>query len=310
VHHWRGRQPHPRPCYTAAVFIDVHAHAYSHACPPQDGHTQFAAPEEVIRRFDQIGVERGFLLPLIGPETYLPQSNEDVMEACARSGGRLLPFCNIDPRGMTNTSDAPLGQWLRWYKAHGCVGLGEVMPNLPFLHPQVQNLFRHAEAVGLPLTFDSTDRIGAGYGLQDDPGLPQLEESLRRFPRLTIVGHGPSFWAEIAELESPAERARYPKTPVRREGAVPALFRRFPNLWADLSAGSGFNALARDPAYAARFLDEFQDRLMFGTDICSAGQELPLPGFLDRLREEGRLSEAAFRKIARENATRLYGLSD
>jgi uncharacterized protein len=290
------------------VFIDVHAHAYLYPGPPQDGHTQFATPAEVIRRYDELGIERGYLQPLIGPETYLPQSNEEILEACRTSGGRLLPFCNIDPRGISNSADAPLDIWLRWYKEHGARGVGEVMPNLPFLHPQVQNLFRHVEAAGLPLTFDITDRVGGAYGLQDDAGLPQLEHCLRRFPKLTIVGHGPPFWAEIARLATPTERAGYPTGPVREEGVVPILFRRYPNLWADLSAGSGYNALARDPEHAAKFLTEFQDRLMFGTDICFATQTLPLASFLTGLRDQGRLPDAAFRKIARENAIRLYGL--
>jgi predicted TIM-barrel fold metal-dependent hydrolase len=89
---------------------------------------------------------------------------------------------------------------------------------------------------------------------------------------------------------------------------VPRLFRRHSNLYGDLSAGSGFNALARDPAQAARFLNEFQDRLLFGTDICYATQKLPLAGFLIKLRDAGDLSETVFQKIARGNAVRLFEL--
>ena len=40
---------------------------------------------------------------------------------------------------------------------------------------------------------------------------------------------------------------------------------------ASRSGGSaGDNTLRRDPEYAARFLNEFRGKLMFGTDICSA----------------------------------------
>ena len=45
---------------------------------------------------------------------------------------------------MTNSPDAPLDQILAYYKAPGCKGLGEVMPNLPLMQPLVQNLLRHA----------------------------------------------------------------------------------------------------------------------------------------------------------------------
>ena len=122
------------------------------------------------------------------------------------------------------------------------------------------------------------------------------------------MGHGPAFWSEIGTLETVADRGGYPAYPVKEEGAVPKLFRRYPNLWGDLSAGSGYNALARDEEYAVKFLCEFQDRLCFGTDICFAEQELPLAGFLIRLKETGRISDTVFEKIARGNARKLLGI--
>lgn len=290
------------------MFIDIHAHAYLFDCPPQDGHTIFAKPEEVISRYDELGIEKGILLPLIGPEVYLPQSNEEIIEICRRYPDRFVPFCNIDPRGIHNASDTDFGVWLNWYKDHGCKGVGEFMPNLPFMHPLVLNFFKQVEAVGFPLTFDISDRIGGTYGLYDDPGLPQLENCLRRFPKLKIFGHGPAFWSEIGQLETPADRGGYPKYPIREEGVVPKLFRRYENMWGDLSAGSGYNALARDPEYAAKFLMEFQDRLCYGTDICYHSQEFGLPAFLIKLRDEKKISGKAFLKIARENAVRVLGL--
>jgi len=290
------------------MFIDIHAHAYSHPCPPQDGTTTFANPDQVLKRYDEIGIERGVLLPLIGPEVYLPQSNEEILDICEKSGGRFIPFCNIDPRGISNSSDAKFDTWLNWYKERGVKGVGEVMPNLPFMHPLVQNLFNYVEVVGLPLTFDISDRIGGDYGLYDNPGLPQLENCLIKFPKLKILGHGPAFWAEIAELETPADRAGYPAYPVKKEGVVPKLFRRYQNLYGDLSANSGYNALARDRDYAVTFINEFQDRLLFGTDICDPTKPLPLAEFITNLKSQGKISEETFRKVARENAVKLLGL--
>ena len=290
------------------MFIDIHAHAYRKGCPPADGSAIFAAPEEVIRRYDELGIEKGVLLPLIGPEFYLPQSNEDILDMCEASGGRFVPFCNIDPRGMTNSPNAPFDRWLWHYRDRGCRGIGEVMPNLPFEDPRCQNLFKHVEDVGFPLIFDISDRIGGRYGFYDDPGLPQLDRTLGKFPNLKILGHGPAYWAEMGPLRKPEDRAGYPEYSFEEEGIVPQLFRRHPNMYGDLSAGSGFNALARNPDYAVRFLNEFQDRLLFGTDICTAAADLPLAGFLLDLRRNGTLSDSAFNKIARENAIHLLGL--
>ena len=44
------------------------------------------------------------------------------------------------------------------------------------------------------------------------------------------------------------------------------MLRQHPNLYADLSAGSGLNALQRDPAFAVDFVLEFQDRLLYARD--------------------------------------------
>ena len=287
------------------MFIDIHAHAYLFDSPPQDGLITFCKAEEVLRRYDELGIEKGVLLPLIGPETYLPQSNQEILEICRRWPDRFVPFCNIDPRGIDNAVNTDFSVWIEWFKARGCRGVGEFMPNMYFRDPRVLNLLRQFEKAELPVIFDDTVYVGRRYGLVDEPGLPQLEMILRSMPKLILLGHGPAFWSERGVLETVADRGGYPRYPIRAEGAVPKLFRRYPNLWGDLSAGSGYNALTRDRAYGIRFLNEFQDRLCFGTDICYAKQDLPLAGFLLELRAEGALSEETFEKIARGNARRL-----
>lgn len=298
------------------MFIDIHCHAYRitppFVCP-------FCTAEQVIERYDREGIERGCILPIVSPEIYFPQANEDILEMAAQYPDRLIPWCNIDPRLLTNSPDAPLGKVLAHYKDAGCKGLGEVMPNMPMMHPLVQNLFKHAEDVGLPVTFDGSDQLTGDFGLYDDPGLPQLEHTLQRFPKLKILGHGPTFWAEIARLETPGERAiifgphggqvgRLPEGPIKEEGVVPKLLRRYPNLYGDLSDASPHNALARDPDYGPKFLTEFQDRLLFGTDLCSPQQALPMIDLLIDWCDSGKITEEVFNKVARENAIKLLEL--
>jgi predicted TIM-barrel fold metal-dependent hydrolase len=290
------------------VFIDIHVHTRSIPGPNRRGKPAYATPAQLIERYDALSIERAVLLPGVTPEcAYQPQSNEEVIQIAGHNP-RFIPFCNVDPRALTNSADAPLGDLLRHYRDQGCKGVGEVTANLPFLHPMVQNLFKHAQDVGLPLTFHIAPHVGGYYGLYDDPGLPQLETSLKRFPELKFLGHSQPFWAEIARLDTPGSRAGYPKGPVSEEGAVPKLMRACPNLYGDLSAGSGCNALARDEDYAVQFLAEFQDRLLFGTDICAPDTPTPLVDLLIRLRDSGRIEEGVFQKVARENAIRLLKL--
>jgi uncharacterized protein len=293
----------------AATFIDIHVHTRKAPGLPRSDGTHFASPEELLAQYDQLGVATGVLLPGASPEfESQPQTVDDVLEICQRHPGRFVAVCNLDPRAMKNAPDAPLGEALRYYRQKGCKGLGEVTCNLPFLDPRVQNLLKNVEDVGWPLTFHMAPEIGNNYGLYDEPGMPQLEQCLQRFPGLKFLGHSQAFWAEIAPLQDVKDRWGYPKGPVETEGRVPQLMRKYPNMLGDLSAASGCNALARDPAYAARFLDEFQDRLYFGTDICRAFQDCPLPAFLTGLRDDGKINPAVFAKVARDNARRLLGL--
>ncbi|MHB1356618.1 MAG: amidohydrolase family protein [Anaerolineae bacterium] len=298
------------------MFIDIHAHSYR-KLPPVS--YQFCTPEQVLIRYDAVGIERGALLPIVSPEIYLPQSNEDILDMVAKYPDRFIPFCNIDPRAMTNSPDAPLDRLLRYYKDQGCKGLGEVMLNVPVMHPMVQNLFKHAQDVGFPVTFDGSDQVGGDFGLYDDPGLPQLEHTLQKFPKLIMLGHGPVFWAEISRLETPADRGfvftpdghqvgRLPTYPVKEEGVVPKLFRRYPNLYGDLSDFTACNAMARDPDYGPKFMTEFQDRLMFGTDLCAFDMPFPLVDLMLDWRNTKKINEQVFTKIARENAIKLLGL--
>ena len=291
------------------MFIDIHVHVRKRPAPLRHGKQAYIAPQQLIERYDKLGIERGVLLPGANPECSVQnQSNEEVLEIAELYPDRFIPFCNIDPRAVTNSADAPLDELLNYYREMGCKGVGEVAANLPFLHPMVQNLFRHVQKVGLPLTFHIAPQIGGVYGLYDDPGLPQLERCLQLFPKLKFLGHSQPFWAEIGRLETPADRYGYPKYPVKEEGVVPKLMRRYQNLYGDLSAHSGYNALTRDPEYAVQFLTEFQDRLLFGTDIVTPDTEAPLVDFLLKMLNEGQISEKVFRKISRENALKILGL--
>ena len=300
------------------MFIDIHAHAYRKRPPCI---CSFCNAEEVIQRYDELGIERGALLPIVSPEIYLPQANEDILEMAEQYPDRLIPFCNVDPRALTNSATAPLDRVLRHYRDLGCKGLGEVMPNMPVMHPMVQNLFLHAQDVGLPVIFDGSDQVTGDFGLYDDPGLPQLEHSLQMFPDLVLFGHGPVFWAEIARLRTPADRGfvfrpgggqvgRLPDHPVEEEGVVPTLLRRYPNLYGDLSDMTAYNAMARDAEYGPKFVMEFQDRLCFGTDMISFEMQVPLIGLLVGWRDAGKITEEAFQKVARENAIRILGLDE
>ncbi len=297
------------------MFIDFHTHAYR-ITPPFG--PAFCTIEQLLARNEQLGIEKCVILPIVSPEIYFPQANEDILDMAQAYPDRVIPFCNVDPRTLTNSQESRLDEVFAYYKERGCRGVGEVMPNLCFDDPLVQNLFRCAEKAGLPVTTDGSPVKSGNFGLYDDPGLPMLERSLQRFPKLIFFGHGPVFWSEIGKLETVASRGfhynlqgnqvgRLPNTPVREEGTVPKLMRIYPNLYGDLSDFTAYNAFARDEDYGPKFMTEFQDRLFFGTDMCFPTMDVPLPGLMLRWRDEGRISQEVFYKVAKGNAEKFLG---
>jgi predicted TIM-barrel fold metal-dependent hydrolase len=287
------------------MFFDIHAHMYKYPYPTGNGRYLMSTPEQVAKRYQELEITRAAILPILGPELYVPQSVGEVIDMADASDGKYVAFCNVDPHALTNSSDAPLGILLEHYKKLGCRGVGEVMPNLPWENPMLQNLLKCTEKAGLPLLFDMTGYLGRSYGIYDDPGMPQLERCLDRYPDLIFIGHGPAFWAEISVLKDPSDRLGYPKYPIISEGKVAELMRKYPNLWVDLSAGSGANAMMRDMDYAGCFMREFHERILFGIDICYYDQYIPQPQILKDLLKNGSLTQEMFDLIARKNAYRL-----
>ena len=289
------------------MLIDVHGHI-GRILPDR---REFIDVTNLIAKMEAWGIDRTCVLPVSEhPEgAYLESDTEDVLAACARYPGRLTPFCNVDPR-YGNRPDMDFGRLLEEYTARGCKGLGEFLPKLDFDDQRCLNLYRQAGNFGLPVLFDMMDGPHY-YGLNDDPGLPKLERALLACPETVFIGHGPTFWAEISADVPAGTRAGYPSGPVKPGGAVPRLMRQYPNLWADTSAGSGNNALTRDLAFGLEFLDEFQDKLMFGTDSCrrsDVDSVWPTVATIRDLRENRKLSEEALEKIEWRNAVRLLDL--
>ena len=292
-------------------FIDIHAHCTEFEMPPvyAAGVKPLCTSDDLVARYDSIGVEKGVILALCNPENFIGgMTTEQILRTCAQAPGRFIPSVGADPRCLGNNAFGNFEYLFKYYRDKGCKVCGEVCANLHFTDPIMQNYFKGCEAAGLPLTFHLAADEDWLYGIIDEKGLPELELCLQRFPNLKFFGHSQSFWCEIGKYATWDERTGYPRGPVD-EGRIPQLMRKYPNLYGDLSAGSGNNALARDLNYAGRFLTEFQDRIMFGIDICAPkGFVSPLANTMKELLRSGRISTTVYRKVCRENQIRLLGL--
>jgi len=293
------------------MMIDIHAHTARKTgvgTSRPDG-SRYPTPGELLESMDANGVDKTLLMCGVSPECrYRFVIPEEVLGICEEHPDRFIASAGLDPRMLTNSTDSDFRPLLARYKDAGCRSIGEYAPNLAFDDPLNMNLFGQIEEAGLPLTFHMAPAIGGFYGCYDDLGLPRLEKVLRTFPNLILLGHSQPFWAEISADVTQENRGGYPKGPVKA-GRVVELMRAYPNLHGDLSAGSGFNAISRDKDFGRGFLEEFQDRLYFGTDTANVPQEHPIIPYLHQLRDEGGISGTAFQKITSGNALRLLKLA-
>ena len=291
------------------MLIDIHSHI-GRLSPDR---REFIDVTNLIAKMDAWGIDRSCVLAASeSPECgILDASSSDVAAACARYPDRLIPFCMIDPR-FGNRADMDFTPLMEEYKSRGCRGIGEVVAKLAFDDPRCLNLYRQAGKFGLPVLFHLEDRA-EGYGLRDGPGLSAMEYALRECPNTEFIGHSFTFWAEISGGLSTGERGcwPYPVGPVKPDGAVPRLLRQYPNLWGDISANSGYAALTRDPGFGLEFLDEFQDRLLFGTDSCKRSDVNSIwntVALFRDLRESRKLPTETLEKIEWKNCVKLLKL--
>ncbi|MHB8902940.1 MAG: amidohydrolase family protein [Thermoguttaceae bacterium] len=301
-----------RPEPAKLRFIDIHVHTCKprHPKVTRANGTHYPSPQQLIEMMDAAGIDMAVVQTTISPECrYTTVTPEETLEICAMYPGRLIPFCNLDPRFISNSPTANFRPLLEAYIEMGCKGVGEYVPNLYFDDPLNMNLFRQVEEAGLPLTFHIAPEIGGYYGCVDEVGLPRLETVLKAFPKLIFLAHSQPFWAEIStDVVQDGKRVGYPKGKVT-PGRVVDLMRKYPSLHGDLSAGSGLNAISRDPEFGYNFLEEFQDRLYWGTDFANVPQALPIVDYFHKLRAEKLISPAAYEKITWQNANRLLKLA-
>ena len=109
-------------------------------------------------------------------------------------------------------------------------------------------------------------------------GFERFHKMLAKYPRVNFLGHAQTWWANV-DKNYRDQSVLYPKGPVTPGGLTDRYLTDYPNMYGDLSAGSGLNALTRDEDFTRDFLTRHQDKLLYGSD-CSdhQGDRTDVPG--------------------------------
>jgi predicted TIM-barrel fold metal-dependent hydrolase len=153
----------------------------------------------------------------------------------------------------------------------GAQGFGEMKFHVAADGPELRRAYALAADLRVPILihFQEVDHF-PNEGTWSTGFAKTFESVLKAYPRTTFIGHADAFWANVSADYH--DEAAYPSGTVKRGGVTDRWLGDYPNLFGDVSANSGNNALSRDPAFTADFLQRHQDKLFFGSDCgCSDG---------------------------------------
>ena len=300
---WAGRltlpglyaaEPKPK---RASKYIDMHTHIGT----TWNGNKELT-PKGLLEWMDEHDIEKAVLLPLVSPESSsFLLLTEPALKAAKAHPDRFIPFCSIDPRTSVRGGLKGFVDVIKRWVDQGAKGFGEHKVGLNFDDPLMMRVYEACQKVGIPLLF----HLDAVRGM-DEPGVPRLEHAIATFTKLNFIGHGPGWWASISgDIKTKKELGSYPKGPVVVGGAIDRLMQKYPNIYGDLSAGSGANSISRDKKFGRDFMIRRQDRLMFGTDYLQPGQAVPQFEVFDSLD----LPKETQAKVFRKNAERILKLT-
>lgn len=268
--------PMDRPSFEGALsdptLIDIHAHVFGEGSLGREPVTA----DRMIAWMDEHGIDRTVLLPTESPEASSLAPTWWVLQQAASHPDRLIPFCGVDPRNLAYGRDN-LERRLESYVDRGARGFGEHKMGLPIDDERCETVYEVCATHDLPVLLHLDQK-----SCTDEPGLPGFESVLRSFPEVDFIGHAHGFWAHISGGVTAAELSTYPTGPIAPGGRVDELLTEYPNVYADISAGSGFNALTRDPSVGQAFLERHAESLLFGTDYLAVGQTVPQFAFFER----------------------------
>jgi predicted TIM-barrel fold metal-dependent hydrolase len=279
--------------------IDIHQHVgYS------------GRPDAVLLAHQQaMGITTTILLPagrpVSRPSTHDGSSNG--LQAEAAGFDACLTFAQAHPRQFfVAANEVPdLGDSvavLSSQLSRGAVMIAEQKFGVACDAPEMQAIYRLAAERRVPVLMHWQ------FGRYNH-GFERFHTMLAKYPEVAFIGHAQTWWANI-DARHADQTVLYPKGPVTRGGLTDRYLADYPNMYGDLSAGSGLNALTRDEDFTRDFLTRHQDKLLYGSDCndhvgsgaaCQGAQTIAAV----RRLAASRIIE---RKLLHDNAQRLFGV--
>ncbi|MGN6434952.1 MAG: amidohydrolase family protein [Agriterribacter sp.] len=281
--------------------IDIHQHIHYHA----------RTDEDMVAHQKAMGVTTTILLPAGRPvnSAATHQGVSNGLQAQAGGNAECYLFAKEHKKnyrfGVCAVPDLPDAAYeIEKYLKKGAVIIGELKFGVECDSVEMQKIYQLAEAYSVPVL------IHFQHGMYNY-GFERFYKMLEKFPRVNFIGHAQTWWANIAQ-NHPDQSVLYPKGPVTAGGLTDKYLSDYANMFGDLSAGSGLNALTRDEAHAKSFLEKHQDKLLYGSD-CQDVEGTVASGKCSGVVDIATIRRLAAsrnveRKLLYENAKKLFRL--
>jgi predicted TIM-barrel fold metal-dependent hydrolase len=281
--------------------IDIHQHvSYS------------GRPDEILLSHQQaMGITKTILLPA-GRPVNSASTHEGVSNGLqAKCGGNdyCYQFAKAHPKrfyfAANEVPDVPeASREIEKYLKLGAVMIAEQKFGVECDSPQMQRIYQLAADYHVPVLMHWQVKM-YNYGFE------RFYKMLEKYPRTKFLGHAQTWWANIDRNYKDDAANLYPKGPVTPGGLTDRYLSDYPNMFGDLSAGSGLNALTRDEDHARQFLDRHRDKLLYGSDCSDLVGTVPGCQGLQTIQALRRLApnKKVERKLLYENARRVIRLS-
>jgi predicted TIM-barrel fold metal-dependent hydrolase len=180
-------------------------------------------------------------------------------EACYRFAEAHRAAYRYAANEVPDIEDAVKG--IEQYLKRGAVLIAEQKFGVECDSPGMQKVYQLAQAHQVPVLMHWQFQM-YNYGFE------RFYKMLEKYPKVNFLGHAQTWWANIDKNYRDDVTQLYPKGPVTKGGLTDRYLSDYANMYGDLSAGSGLNALTRDEDFTRDFLSRHQDKLVFGSD-CS-----------------------------------------
>lgn len=280
--------------------IDIHQHT------DYMGRTD----EQLIAHQKAMGVTTTILLPAgtpaFGMSTHQGNSNGLQAKCSGNDSCYNLAMANGNSYlfGANEVPDLPDAvDEIERYLRLGAHVIGESKFGVQCDSPEMQKIYQLAEVYNVPVLMHWQYTM---YNHDFDKFYKMLE----KYPNVNFIGHAQTWWANI-DKNHLDQNVLYPKGPVTQGGLTDRLLADYPNIYADMSAGSGLNALQRDEDHTRGFLERHQDKILYGSDCLDKEGHGPTCQGSQTIAAIRKLSsnKSIERKILYENARKLFRLS-